>query len=163
MPTTGCSGRSAARPANEPERSRRRLRVGVNRGADFVQFRDYVQERHKNMYEYHGWLSTLESLDSNNILKDLKKINGDYPVSAQYVNGNLHISFSGNPNRHQSQLDNLITYIRDLKRKLYGCIYINDANSDRYNKFDVIKIVEDKIIKMEDKNFTDEETKQLFD
>ena len=107
------------------------------------------------MYEYHGWLSTLESLDANNILKDLKKINGDYPVSAQYVNGNLHISFSGNPNRDQGQLDNLITYIRDLKGKLYGCLYINDANSDRYNKFDVIKIVEDKIIKTEDKNFTD--------
>ncbi len=51
------------------------------------------------MFEYHGWLSSLENLAEDEIRAALKRLNGDYPSSVQYVNGSLHVSFSGNPNR----------------------------------------------------------------
>ena len=114
------------------------------------------------MFEYHGWLSTFKSLDAAEVQKALKKMNGNYPTSAQYVNGRLHISFSGNPNRDLGTVDEIVSFLCGLSVKLSGCIYINDANSERYNKFDVVKIVEDRVNKMEDKNFTSEETKKLF-
>ena len=60
-------------------------------------------------------------------------------------------------------MTNIVSYLCGLGAKLSGCIYINDANSERYNKFDFIKIVEDEATKMEDKNFTFEETKLLFE
>lgn len=115
------------------------------------------------MYEYHGWLSTFETLDANRLLKELKDINGDYPVSAQYVNEKLHISFSGNPNRDLGIVKKIITHLCKMDAKLSGCVYINDPESDRYNKFDVVKIIEDKVIKIPDNNFTDDETRQLFE
>ncbi len=115
------------------------------------------------MYEYHGWLSTYESLDAKQIEKCLEKFNGNYPVSVHYVNGKLHIAFSGSPNRNLGQVENMVTYLCGLKGKLSGCIYINDPDSGRYNKFDIVKVVEDEVTEMEDKNFTYEETRQLFE
>lgn len=115
------------------------------------------------MFEYHGWLSSFESVDVQKLLDELHRLNGDYPASARHVNGKLHISFSGNPNRDIGILDNIVSFLCGLDAKLYGCIYINDANSEGYNRFSVIKIVEDQVIKTEDKNFTLQETKQLFD
>jgi hypothetical protein len=115
------------------------------------------------MYEYHGWLSTSEQIDAKRLLTELKAINGDYPVSAQYVNGKLHISFSGSPNHDSGLVNQLITHLCNLNAKLSGCVYINNPDSDRYNKFDVIKIIEDKLKAMPDENFTDEECKQLFE
>ena len=115
------------------------------------------------MYEYHGWLSTFETIDANQLQNELKDINGDYPVSAQYVNGKLHISFSGSPNRHLGLVKKLVTFLCNKSLKLSGCIYINDPNSERYNKFDVLKIVHDKVKEIPDNNFTDEETKLLFE
>ena len=115
------------------------------------------------MYEYHGWLSTYATIDVKRLLTELKDINGHYPVSAEYVNGKLHISFSGSPNRDLGLVKKLVTYLCGLNVKLSGCVYINDSDSDRYNKFDVVKVIEDKVIEIPDKNFTDEETKQLFE
>lgn len=115
------------------------------------------------MFEYHGWLSTFETVDVGKIQASLKDINKPYPASAEYVNGRLHISFSGNPNRDLGQVKNLVSYLCGLNVKLSGCIYINDANSDRFNRFDVIKIIEDVAVEVKDQNFTFEETKQLFE
>lgn len=120
-------------------------------------------QRERIMYEYHGWLSTFEAIDVDQLIKELKDINGDYPVSAQYVNGKLHISFSGSPNRDLGLVGKLVTHLCNKRAKLSGCVYINDPNSDRYNKFDVIKIIQDKVTEIPDRNFTDEETNQLFE
>ena len=115
------------------------------------------------MYEYHGWLSTFESLDAQMLEKGLEKINDGYPASAKYVNGKLHISFSGGPNRNLGQATNIVTYLCGLKGRLSGCVYTNDPDSERHNKFSVIKVVEDDVIEMQDRNFTIEETRRLFE
>jgi hypothetical protein len=115
------------------------------------------------MFEYHGWLSTFETVDAKAIQDTLQNINEPYPASAKNVNGRLHVSFSGNPNRDLGQVKNIVSYLCGLNEKLSGCIYINDANSERYNRFDVIKIIEDKDKEIEDQNFTIEETKKLFE
>ncbi len=115
------------------------------------------------MFEYHGWLSTFESLNENEVESVLRDMNGSYPVSVQSVNGKLHISFSGNPNRDSGEVRDIVKYMCGLKAKLSGCVYINDPDSERFNQFDVIKIVEDIATEIEDKNFSIEETKQLFE
>jgi len=114
------------------------------------------------MYQYHGWLSTLKYADAKDIESKIKEINTPYPASADYVNGELHISFSGSPNRDLGQVKELIEYLVGLKLKLSGCVYINDTDSERYDCFDVIKIVEDTETKMHDKNFTIVETRKIF-
>ena len=93
----------------------------------------------------------------------LVDLNAPYPARATYVNGELHISFSGSPNRDLGQLDDVVNYLSGLKAKLSGCVYINDPESLRSNCFDVIKIVKDTVIKVQDKNFTSEETKRIFE
>jgi len=115
------------------------------------------------MFEYHGWLSTFETADAGVIQSTLKELNKPYPASAENVNGRLHVSFSGNPNRDMGQLKNIVSYLCGLKLKLSGCVYINNANSERYNRFDIVKIIEDVVKEMEDQNFTFEETRQLFE
>ena len=116
------------------------------------------------MYQYHGWLSTLdhENVDALSIDKKIKDINEPYPASALYVNGELHISFSGSPNRNRGQTRELVEYLVGLDIKLSGCIYINDPSSERYLSFDLVKVVKDKVIEMHDKNFTLNETKKVF-
>ena len=79
------------------------------------------------MYQYHGWLSTLKYADAKDIESKIKEINTPYPASADYVNGELHISFSGSPNRDLGQVKELIEYLVGLKLKLSGCVYINDG------------------------------------
>ncbi len=115
------------------------------------------------MFEYHGWLSTFENLDKKSIEKSLKKINNGYPVSVEYVNGKLHISFSGNPNRNLGQVEDIAYYLCELKAKMSGCIYINDSNSKTFDRFYLVKIVEDTVTISEDKNFTIQETRQIFE
>jgi len=115
------------------------------------------------MYQYHGWLSSLEDTNSQSIESKLKELNRPYPASCTYVNGELHISFSGSPNRDLGNIESILNYLCDLNLKLFGCVYINDPNSERHLHFDIIKIVEDRIIYMEDQNFTEEETKEIFE
>jgi hypothetical protein len=114
------------------------------------------------MYEHHGWLRTSETSDAKEIEKTIKEINSPYPASAQYVNSNLHVSFSGNPNRNLGQTKEILNYLCSLKLNLSGCIYINDSDTDRYNRYDIIKIINDKTVEIEDKNFSLEETKLIF-
>lgn len=114
------------------------------------------------MYQYHGWLSTLESADDKDIERKIKKINAPYPASAVYVNGELHISFSGSPNRDRGQTRNLVEYLVGLEIKLTGCVYINDPDLDKFDRFGVVKVVEDAVTEMHDRNFTIEETRKIF-
>ncbi len=115
------------------------------------------------MYQYHGWLSTLEEANAQEIESTLKEINIPYPASTQYVNGELHISFSGSPNRDLGQTKEIIEYLVGLKIGLTGCVYINDSDSERFDCFDVVKLVEDIVTEMDDKNFTIEETRKVFE
>ena len=114
------------------------------------------------MYQYHGWLSTLETAEAGVIENKIKEINTPYPASATYVNGRLHISFSGSPNRDLGQTKELVQYLVGLKIRLSGCVYINDPDSERYDRFDVVKIVEDVVTEMHDENFTIDETRKIF-
>ena len=115
------------------------------------------------MYQYHGWMSTLENSDPKEIEMGLSEINRDYPVSATHVNGELHISFSGSPNRDCGELSKVIDYLCRLKIKLTGIVYINDPDSKRLYQFDCIKVVNDIVTRSDDKNFTLEETKSVFE
>ena len=115
------------------------------------------------MYEYHGWLSTNSQAAASEIEKKLLDINDPYPASARYVNGQLHISFSGNPNREVDYIKSVTEYLLGLKLGFYGIIYINDANTDRFDRFDVVKVLNDKKYTFEDKNFSVDDTKQIFE
>lgn len=114
------------------------------------------------MYQYHGWLSSDTLVNSEEIQEAISEINFPYPASASYVNGEMHISFSGNPNRNLGHLDSLLLYLVGLKINLSGCIYINDSDSDRFDSFDIIKVVVDSVIRTNDKNFTLDECKKIF-
>jgi len=48
-------------------------------------------------------------LDSLMLVDLRRKINGEYPTSVQYVNGKLHVSFSGNPNRDLGTVTNIVS------------------------------------------------------
>ena len=115
------------------------------------------------MYQYHGWMSTLEYGNPKEIEKGLTELNRDYPVSAAHVNGELHISFSGSPNRDCGELSKIIDYLCGLKIKLTGIVYIHDPDSIRLSQLDCIKIVNDLVTKLTDRNFTHEETKSAFE
>ena len=115
------------------------------------------------MYQYHGWMNTLEEANPKEIEIGLSELNRDYPVSAAHVNGELHISFSGSPNRDCGELSRIVEYLCNLKIQLTGIIYINDSDSERFDRFDCIKIVNDLVTKTEDKNFTLQETKSVFE
>ncbi|MGJ8664278.1 MAG: Imm7 family immunity protein [Marinicella sp.] len=114
------------------------------------------------MYRYHGWLCSHESPDKDAILKELTNINIHYPCSVEFVNGSLHISFSGGTNRDRRTLDNIINYLCSLNGKFFGCVYINDDESEDPFFFKVIKIVNDVPTHMNDNNFTASETDILF-
>lgn len=115
------------------------------------------------MFEYHGWFATYAKTDAVEIEKRLIEINDPYPASVKYVNGQLHISFSGNPNRELNYIEEISKYLLSLKLNIYGIIYINNANTELFDRFDVIKVVNDKKYNIEDKNFSFDETKKLFE
>ena len=115
------------------------------------------------MFEYHGWFATYAQADAGEIEKRLIEINNPYPASVRYVNGQLHVSFSGNPNRELNYIEQILGYLLSLKLDLYGIIYINNDDTDRFDRFDVIKVVKDKTYSFEDRNFSHEETKKLFE
>ena len=115
------------------------------------------------MYEYHGWLATYKTTEIGVLKKRLDDINGGHPISVSQVNGRLHISFSSGRNRDLGNLKQIVNYVIELKLKLTGVIYINDSVSEHYNSFEIIKIFEDKVVLMNDKNFTLEETSRLFE
>jgi len=115
------------------------------------------------MYEYHGWLSTSRQADANEIENRLIELNDPYPASARYVNGQMHISFSGNPNRELNYINSVTGYVLGLNLSLYGIIYINDSDTDRYDRFEVIKVINDIKYTSEDRNFHRDETKRLFE
>ena len=115
------------------------------------------------MYQYHGWMSTLENGNPKEIENKLREFNRYYPVSAADVNGELHIHFSGSPNRDCGELSKIIDYLCSLKIKLTGIVYINDPDSESFNQYDCIKIVSDITTRMNDSNFTIEETKSVFE
>ena len=114
------------------------------------------------MFEYHGWLTSTKDTNADEIENRLKDLNNPYPVSVDYVNGQLHISFSGNPNREVNYINSITDYLLGLNLKLYGIIYINDANTDRYDKFDIVKIIDDNKYALEDSNFSIEEMRLWF-
>ena len=114
------------------------------------------------MFEYHGWFTSTKDANADEIEDRLKDLNTPYPVSVDYVNGQLHISFSGNPNRELHYIKSITDYLLGLNLKLYGIIYINDASSGRYDRFDIVKVVDDKKYVLEDRNFSIEETELLF-
>jgi len=114
------------------------------------------------MFEYHGWFTSSKNANADEIENRLKDLNHPYPAYADFVNGQLHISFSGNPNRESNYINSITDYLLGLKLKLYGVIYINDATTDRYDRFDIVKIVNDKKYTLEDNNFSIEETRLLF-
>lgn len=93
------------------------------------------------MYQYHGWMSTLKRGKPEGIKTKLQELNRDYPVSAAYVNGELHISFSGSPNRDCGELSKIIDYLCSLKINLSGIVYINDPESARLLQFDCICVL----------------------
>jgi hypothetical protein len=115
------------------------------------------------MFEYHGWFTSTKDANADEIEDRLKELNNPYPVSVDYVNGQLHISFSGNPNRELNYINTITEYLLGLNLKIYGIIYINDANTDRYDKFDIVKIVDDKKYTLKDSNFSIEDTRLLFE
>ena len=115
------------------------------------------------MFEYHGWFATYANTDAAQIEKRLIKINSPYPASVRDVNGQLHVSFSGNPNRQLNYIAQILDYLLSLKLNLYGIIYVNNANTSRFDRFDVIKVVNDKKYTLEDRNFSLDETKMLFE
>jgi len=115
------------------------------------------------MYQYHGWMSTLKSGNPAEIGVELRKLNRDYPVAADHVNGELHISFSGSPNKDCGELSKIIDYLCGLKIKLTGVVYINDPDSERFDQFDYIKVVNDFATRAHDKNFTLVETRSVFE
>lgn len=81
----------------------------------------------------------------------------------RYTNGQLHMSFSGNPNRELNYIEEITEYLLSLNLNIYGTIYINNANTKRFGRFDVIKVVNDKKYTFADKNFGLAETKKLFE
>ena len=115
------------------------------------------------MYEYHGWLTSNMQVDADEIEKRLIELNEPYPASARYVNGQLHISFSGNPNRELDYIEEITNYLLSLNLNMYGIIYINSDDTDRYDRFDVIKVVNDRKYLLEDKNFSLDETRKLLE
>ena len=115
------------------------------------------------MYEYHGWFSNDVGTDVDGIKRQLRIFNEPYPVSVNMVNGKLHIGFSGNPNRDLCQIDKIVNYLVNLEIKLYGCIYINDANSSDFLKFKCVKVFNDQVKEIDDKNFTFNESKSIFE
>jgi hypothetical protein len=114
------------------------------------------------MYSYHGWLFTHETISIPDVRLTLENLNRQYPVSISHVNGSVHISFSGNPNRDLGELEKVIDYLVGLKKYMTGCVYINDANSNRALEFDVVKIVNDRVTRINDKNFSRDETFEVF-
>jgi hypothetical protein len=115
------------------------------------------------MFEYHGWLAVYAHTDAGNIEKRLIEMNDPYPASTRYVNGQLHIAFSGNPNRELNYIEQIMEYLLSLKLDLYGIIYIHNTDTDRSDRFDVIKVVKDKQYSFEDRNFSPDETGKLFE
>lgn len=116
------------------------------------------------MYEYHGWFTFnyWQDLEKTDIETQLKKINESYPVCIDVVNGQLHISISGNPNRDIGYVKEILNYLVGLNHKIYGIIYINDSFSKNSDRFEVVKIVMDKITYLQDANFSLDETRILF-
>jgi len=115
------------------------------------------------MYSYHGWLYTFETIDIDLTRNEIRKLNREFPVSCEVVNGQCHIAFSGNPNRDSGELEKIIELLISKKKDLSGCVYLNDANnSEKVFTFQVIKVVKDKVTYIDDRNFSTNETDLLF-
>jgi Immunity protein 7 len=117
------------------------------------------------MYQYHGWftLQNWQLDEKTEISTKLKAINQPYPVNLGIANGQLHIAVSGNPNQNLGHIEEILDYLTSLNKHIYGIVYINDSSSINYNRFEIAKVVKDKIIRMQDNNFTLSETKLLFE
>ena len=112
------------------------------------------------MYSYHGWLSSL----SEKGIEELKKGVPDnrYPIFIGYVNGNIHVNFSGNPNRNRGELEETLSYLLSKGYMFHGIVYINDANSQNISEYKVLKIFKDSVTKSREKYFSQKELNEIF-
>ncbi len=113
------------------------------------------------MYEFHGWLRS----DSQEDIAELRDNapGDDYdPMFVGYVNGTIHVHFSGNPNRDRGELKDILEYFLDGTYKFNGLVYINDSDGEFFDKYKVLKIFDDTITETGDPIFTSYETDLLF-
>ena len=112
------------------------------------------------MYSYYGWLSSSSGKSVEELKKGVPYFDG--PMSIERVNGQVHVSFSGNPNRDRGELENTLGYILGKGFMFHGTIYINDANSQKNNEYAVLKVFKDSVTESKDKIFSKMELNEIF-
>ncbi|OUS32276.1 hypothetical protein A9Q99_01165 [Gammaproteobacteria bacterium 45_16_T64] len=113
------------------------------------------------MYEFHGWLRS-NSEEPIGELRDNTPGDDYDPIFVGYVNGTIHVSFSGNPNRDRGELNDILDYFLSGEFGFFGIVYINDSDADDYDKFRVLKISNDKVVNVDDSIFSEEELQIMF-
>ena len=113
------------------------------------------------MFSFHGWLS---SSSNEPIVKFRDNVPGlKYnQIFVGHVNGDIHVRFSGNPNRDGGELQGILDYFLDGTYQFHGIVYINDANSGNITTYRVLKIFRDTVTELEDSYFTQLEKDELF-
>jgi hypothetical protein len=113
------------------------------------------------MYEFHGWLRS----DSDELIGELRdNVPGSdwNPIFVGHVNGLIHVRFSGNPNRDRGELKDILEYFLDGTYNFSGVIYVNDSDAADYDKYRVLKVFNDKVSKVNDSIFNEQELEELF-
>ena len=113
------------------------------------------------MYEFYGWLRS----DSDEPIAELRdNVPGSdrNPIFVGHVNGLIHVRFSGNPNRDRGELNDMLEYFLDGTYNFSGVIYVNDSEAVDYDKFRVLKVFNDKVSKVNDSIFKEQELEELF-
>ncbi|GFZ90487.1 hypothetical protein GCM10008018_40990 [Paenibacillus marchantiophytorum] len=118
------------------------------------------------MYEYHGWMTISENTyeedteslclviaDIRVFIEELKNwIGGNLELNA--VNGEFHISLSGNDNHTPIEKYNQVTifeYIGTQAKGSYGLLYIRDAaDKQSHNTFKVYVLARGILTQKED-------------
>jgi len=113
------------------------------------------------VYSFYGWLSS----NSEEPISELRdNVPGDdyNPIFVGHVNGDIHVRFSGNPNRNRGELQDILDYFLDGTFKFHGIVYVNDSNSSEMAVYKVLKIFNDQVMEVEDSYFTRTEREGLF-
>jgi hypothetical protein len=84
--------------------------------------------------EYHGWVSSIVATPevAESVESELRSIQRDYPLVVRFVNGVLHIMFSGAPNHYGNQAYLALVACQKIPNAL-GQVYLIDHDADGAN------------------------------
>lgn len=111
--------------------------------------------------EYFGWFTILEASEEikNELSKKISSLQNNYPLNVQYVNGNLHVIFSGCPNHYHGQAHDIMELLSSKLFDAFGQVTL--INHDYLREPYILKLINGEVEEARSKDITLADMKKM--